>query len=159
VEQLSSDLKQLKLQRKIDKLKKKRKDSKSREVASSSSSNEETNASSEDELKGKKERKGDKRSKRSNNNTSFNYNNLPHSSTSTLVPIGNPPPCFDGLDYTKWKYSMNMHLISLNPSVWTVVCANVDSPKENEVPDFEQLQQIHHNAQASSVLLSSLEKI
>jgi hypothetical protein len=40
VEQLSSELKQLKLQMKIDKLKKKLKDSKSHELASSSSSNE-----------------------------------------------------------------------------------------------------------------------
>jgi hypothetical protein len=45
VEQLSFELKQLKLQRKIDKLKY----SKSREVASSSSSNEETDASFEEE--------------------------------------------------------------------------------------------------------------
>jgi uncharacterized membrane-anchored protein YhcB (DUF1043 family) len=48
VEQLSSEVKQLKLQRKIDKLKKKLKDYKSLEVASFSSSNEETDASSEE---------------------------------------------------------------------------------------------------------------
>jgi hypothetical protein len=53
---------------------------------------------------------------------------------------------------------MKMHLISLNPSVWMVVCIGVDFPEENEEPDFKQLQQIHRNAQASSVLLSSLEK-
>jgi hypothetical protein len=29
---------------------------------------------------------------------------------------------------------------------------------EDEEPDYEQLQQIHRNAQASSVLLSSLDK-
>jgi hypothetical protein len=39
-----------------------------------------------------------------------------------------------------------------------VACAIVDFPEENEEPDFEQLQQLHHNAQASLVLLSSLEK-
>jgi hypothetical protein len=54
VEQLSSELKQLKLQRKIDKLKKKLKESKSRQVASSSSSNEETDTSSEEEANDKK---------------------------------------------------------------------------------------------------------
>jgi uncharacterized membrane-anchored protein YhcB (DUF1043 family) len=48
VEQLYSEVKQLKLQRKIDKLKKKLKDYKSLEVASFSSSNEETDASSEE---------------------------------------------------------------------------------------------------------------
>jgi hypothetical protein len=70
VEQLSSEFKQLKLQRKIDKLK----ESKSCEVASSSLSNEETDASSE-EAKDKKGKKGDKRSY---NNAFFNYDNLPH---------------------------------------------------------------------------------
>jgi hypothetical protein len=62
VEQLSSELKQLKLRRKIDKLKKKLKESNSRELASSSSSNEETDDSSKEEDKGKKGKIGDKRS-------------------------------------------------------------------------------------------------
>jgi hypothetical protein len=53
---------------------------------------------------------------------------------------------------------MKMHLISLNSSVWTIVCTCVDFPDEDEDPDFEQLRQIHRNAQATSVLLSSLEK-
>jgi hypothetical protein len=87
VEQLSSELKRIKLRRKIDKLKKKLKESKSQEVASSSSSNEETDASPEKEDKDKKG-KGDKRSY---NTTPFNYDNLPHSSTFTLVPFGKPP--------------------------------------------------------------------
>jgi hypothetical protein len=51
-----------------------------------------------------------------------------------------------------------MHLISLNLSVWTIVRTSVEFSNENEESDFEQLQQIHHNAQASSVFLSSLEK-
>jgi hypothetical protein len=75
--------------RKIDKLKKKLKESKSHEVASSSSSNEETDASSEEEeAKGKKGKKGDKRSY---NIASFNYDNLPHSNAFPSVPVGNPP--------------------------------------------------------------------
>jgi hypothetical protein len=53
---------------------------------------------------------------------------------------------------------MKMHLISLNSSVWTIVCTCVDFPDEDEDPDFEQFRQIHRNAQATSVLLSSLEK-
>jgi hypothetical protein len=113
VEQLSSELKQLKLQRKIDKLKKKLKESKSHEVAFSSSSNEETNASFEEEAKDKKGGKGDKRSY---NTTPFNYDNLSQSSTFTSVPVGKPPH-FDGTDNTKLSYSMRMHLISLSPSI------------------------------------------
>jgi hypothetical protein len=85
VEQLSSKLKQLKLQKRIDKLKKKRKESKSQELASSSSSNEETNASSEEEDKGRKE------DNKSYNTTSFNYDNLPLSRAFTSVPVGKAP--------------------------------------------------------------------
>jgi hypothetical protein len=151
VEQLSSELKQLKLQRRIDKLK----ESTSHEVASSSLSNEETDASSEEETKGKK---GGKRDKRSYNTTSFNYDNLPHFSAFTSVPVGNPPLSVSMGRYTKWKYSMRMHLISFSVSVWTIVHVGVDFLNEDEGPDFEQLQQIHRNAQACSVILSSLEK-
>jgi hypothetical protein len=116
VEQLSSKLKELKLQRKIEKLKKKLKEFKSQEVASSSSSNEDTDASSE-EVKYKKGGKGDKRLY----NTTFNYDNLPNSSTFTSIPIGKPPH-FDGTDYIKWSYSMRIHLILLSLSVWNIVC-------------------------------------
>jgi hypothetical protein len=123
-------------------------------LISSSSSNEETDALSEEEVKSKKGRKGDKRSY---NTTSSNYDNLPLSSTFTSVPIGKVP-CFNGMNYTKWRYSMKMHLISLNPSVWTTMHTCVDFPDEDEGLGFEQLQQIHRNTQATSVLLSSLEK-
>jgi hypothetical protein len=53
---------------------------------------------------------------------------------------------------------MKMHLISLNRSVWTVVCTRVDFSEEDEELGYEQLRQTHRNAQATSVLLSSLEK-
>jgi hypothetical protein len=96
VEQLSSELKQIKLQRKIDKLKKKLKESQSQELASTSSSNEETDASSEEEAMGKKGRKGDKKSY---NTTFFNYDNLSPSNAFTSVPIGKSPH-FDGMNYT-----------------------------------------------------------
>jgi hypothetical protein len=156
VEQLSSDLMQLKLQRKIDMLNKKLNDSKSEQLTSSSSSNEETDDSSEEEVKGKgkRGRKGDKRSYIS---TSFNYDNLPPSNAFTSVPIGKAP-YFDGMDYNKWRYSMRVHLISLNLSVWIIVCTCVEFPDEDVEPSYEKLQQIHRNTQASSVLLSSLEK-
>jgi hypothetical protein len=52
---------------------------------------------------------------------------------------------------------MKMHLISFNPSVWTIVHTNVEFSDEDEELDFEQLQQIHRNAQPRFVLLSSLE--
>jgi hypothetical protein len=53
---------------------------------------------------------------------------------------------------------MRMHIVSLSPSVWNIVCVGVEFLNKDEEPNFEQLQQIHHNAQACSVILSSLEK-
>jgi hypothetical protein len=66
-------------------------------LTSSSSSNEESDASSEEEVKGKRGRKGDKKSY---NTTSFNYDNLPPSSAFTSVLVGKAH-CFNGTDYTK----------------------------------------------------------
>jgi hypothetical protein len=105
-------------------------------LTSSSSSNEEIDASSEEEVKGKRVRKGDNKSY---NTTFLNYDNLPPSSAFTSVPISKAPR-FDGTDYTKWRYSMKMHLISLNLSVWTIVHTSVKFLDEDEEPDFEQLQ-------------------
>jgi hypothetical protein len=51
---------------------------------------------------------------------------------------------------------MRVHLISFNPSVWTIVRTGVKFSDEDEEPSYEQLQQIHRSVQASSVLLSSL---
>jgi hypothetical protein len=101
-------------QRKIEKLKKKLMESKSSEVASSSSSNEETDTSSEEEVK-------DKKGKRETSNLTTQlslimiiYLTL---APSLQYPLVTPPPHFDGMDYTKWSYSMRMHLISLSLSV------------------------------------------
>jgi hypothetical protein len=118
-----------------------------------SSSNEESDTSSEEEVKNKRSRKRDKRSY---NTTFFNYDNLPSCSAFNSVPVGKATH-FDGMNYTKWKYTIKMYLISLNLSVWKFVCTSVNFPKEDEETGFEQLQQIHQNAQATSILLSSLE--
>jgi hypothetical protein len=53
---------------------------------------------------------------------------------------------------------MKMHLISFILSVWTIVRTCVEFPDEDEELGYEQLQQIHCNAQASFVLLSLLNK-
>jgi hypothetical protein len=42
--------------------------------------------------------------------------------------------------------------------VWQVVCDGVDFPDEDEEPTSNQLQHIHRNAQAISILTSSIEK-
>jgi hypothetical protein len=53
---------------------------------------------------------------------------------------------------------MKMHLISLNPNAWKVIATGVEFPKPKETPGYDQLQQIHYNAQAMNVLLSALKK-
>jgi hypothetical protein len=53
---------------------------------------------------------------------------------------------------------MRMHLISLGPNVWNIVRVGANFSEKDEEPDFEQLQQIHRNAQACPILLLSLEK-
>jgi hypothetical protein len=102
VDEFSVELKHLKIQRKIEKLKKKLKTKKGREVTSFSSSNEESDDSFKEEIKNKNDKKGDKRSY---NSTSFNYDNLPSPDAFTSVPVGKVSH-FDGTNYTKWKYGM-----------------------------------------------------
>jgi hypothetical protein len=91
-------------------------------------------------------------SKPSYNTTSFNYDSLPSNHTFTSVHLGKAPH-FDGMNYSKWHHGMKVHLMSLNMSIWKVVCIGVDFPDEGEMPDYNQLQQMHYNAQASNVLL------
>jgi hypothetical protein len=82
--------------------------------------------------------------KQSYNSMSFNYNSLPSNNSFVSVPIGKTLH-FDGMNYTQWKCSMKIYLYSLNSGVWQVVCDGVDFSYEDEEPDFQQLQQIHHN--------------
>jgi hypothetical protein len=84
---------QIKLQRKINKLKA----PKTQQLTSSSSSNKESDTTFKEEVKSKRRRKGDKRSY---NTTSFNYDKLSPSSAFTSVPVGKAPH-FDGMSYTK----------------------------------------------------------
>jgi hypothetical protein len=114
VEELTSELKVLKLKKKL-----KSKKTKIQEVSSSSSSNDEGNgSSSSDESFRDKKGNGKKKNgaKSSYNTTSFNYDSLPSNHFFTSVHIGKPP-CFDGVNYAKWCHGMKVHLMSLNPSV------------------------------------------
>jgi hypothetical protein len=45
------------------------------------------------------------------------------------------PPHFDGKDYPKWAYDMQMHLYGLHPSLWKIVVVGVTiPPKEKPSP-------------------------
>jgi hypothetical protein len=161
-DQLAFELKVLKLQEKIAKLKKKLRSRKPKgQEESSSSSNEKVNdsSSSSDESTKAKKGKGKNKhgSKPSYNTTSFNYDSLPSNHSFTSMH-SKKAPRFDRMHYSTWHHGMKVHLMSLNPSIWRVVCIGVEFPEEGETTDYSQLQQIHYNAQASNVLLSSLEK-
>jgi hypothetical protein len=127
VDELTSELKVLKIQEKIAKLKKKLKSKKTKvQEVSSSSSNEEGNDSSSDESIQAKKGKGKKKNgaKPSYNTTSFNYDSLPTNHAFTFVHIDKPPH-FDGMNYAIWHHAMKVHLMSLNSSVWKIVCTCV----------------------------------
>jgi hypothetical protein len=90
-----------------------------------------------------------------NQNYSFDYSRIPYNSNAHLlsIPLGKPPH-FDGEDYSFWSHKMRSHLFSLHPSIWEIVenGMHFDST-DNPVMINEQ---IHKNAQATTVLLASL---
>jgi hypothetical protein len=147
--------------RKLEKLtaknKRLRAKAKGKKTKGSSSSSEGEDSSFEEEVskKGKKGRKN--YNKPSYNSTYFNYNNMPSSTSYTSIPLGNAPH-FDGTNYNQWKHCMKNYLCYISPMVWQVVCHAVDFPDEDEQPTSDQLQKIHRNAQAISILTSSIDK-
>jgi hypothetical protein len=81
-----------------------------------------------------------------------------HSTTAyTSIPVGKSP-YFDGTCYNQWKHCMKNYLYSISPEVWQVVCDGVVFSDDDEQPTPDQLQKFHHNAQAISILKSSIDK-
>jgi hypothetical protein len=109
------------LMRRLEKLttknKKLRAKAKGKKTKGSSSSSEEKYFSFEEEVskKGKKGKRNHDKS--SYNSMSFNYNNIPSSTTYTSIPIGKAP-YFDGTTYNQWKHCMKNYLYSILPMVW-----------------------------------------
>jgi hypothetical protein len=75
----------------------------------------------------------------------------------TFIPVGKAP-YFDGTCYNQWKHCMKNYLYSISPEVWQVVCDGVDFLDDHEQPTLNQIQKIHRNAQAISILTSSINK-
>jgi hypothetical protein len=76
----------------------------------------------------------------------FDYNKLtipPHNFVS--VP-SRCAPQFDGTHYAAWKHKIKLHLIFLHPSIWKVVCTDIDVPHDDMELTSEQEQLIHRNA-------------
>jgi hypothetical protein len=122
-----------------------------------SSSSEDDDSSFEEEVSNKEKKERKKHDKYYYNAMSFNYDNMPSSTTYTSIPIGKGP-YFDGSNYNQWKHCMKNYLYSISPEVWQVVCDGVDCLEEDEQPILDQLQKIHRNAQAITILTSSVDK-
>jgi hypothetical protein len=90
-----------------------------------------------------------------NSNFSFDYSRIPQNSNAHLlsIPLGKPPH-FDGEDYGFWSHKMRSHLFSLHPSIWEIV----ENGMQFDSTDNSMFinEQIHKNAQATTVLLASL---
>jgi hypothetical protein len=123
--------------------------------SSSSSEEEDSTYEEEDSKKGKKGRNN--HDKPSYNSMSFNYDNMPSTTAYTSIPVGKAP-YFDRTCYNQWKHCMKNYLYSISPEVWQVVCDSVDFLDDDEQPTLDQLQKIHCNAQAISILTSSIDK-
>jgi hypothetical protein len=66
------------------------------------------------------------------------------------------PPHFNGKDYPKWAYDMQMHLYGLHHSLWKTMCIGVTIPTEGETITIEHEQDLHRNVQAARVITGSL---
>jgi hypothetical protein len=82
---------------------------------------------------------------------------MPSSTSYTSIPAGKAP-YFDGTSYNQWKHCMKNYLYSISPEVCQVICDGVEFSDEDEQPTSYELQMIHHNAQAISILTSSIHK-
>jgi hypothetical protein len=97
----------------------------------------------------------DEKKKTVNSNFSFGYSRIPQNSNAHLlsIPLGKPPH-FDGEDYGFWSHKMRSHLFSLHPSIWEIVENGMQFDSMDN-PMFIN-EQIHKNAQATTILLASL---
>jgi hypothetical protein len=90
-----------------------------------------------------------------NSNFSFDYSRIPQSTNAHLlsIPLGKPPH-FDGEDYGFWSHKMRSHLFSLHPSIWEIIESGMHFDSTDSTMFINE--QIHKNAQATTVLLASL---
>jgi hypothetical protein len=88
-------------------------------------------------------------------NMSFDYSRFPYNSNAHVLSISlGKPPHFDGEDYSFWSHKMRNHLFSLHPSIWEIVENGMHFDSSDNAIFINE--QIHKNAQATTVLLASL---
>src|SRR6266540_2853573 len=104
-------------------------------------------------------KKSDSSKKQEYTRNSFDYSRMQGNFSSNFisVPLGKAP-LLDGLNYADWVNKMKMHLIALHPSLWEVVNVGVRIPKSGEEITPEMMVDLHRNAQATNVILSSLSR-
>jgi hypothetical protein len=97
----------------------------------------------------------DEKKKPINSKFSFDYSRIPFNFNAHLlsIPLGKPPH-FDGEDYSFWIHKMRSHLFSLHPSIWEIVENGMQFDSTDNLVFINE--QIHKNAQATTVLLASL---
>jgi hypothetical protein len=134
-----------------------RRKAKGKKTMGGSSSSEDEDSSLEEDVSKKGKKGRNNRDKPSYNSMSFNYDNMSSTTTYISIPVGKSP-YFDGTHYNQWKHYMKNYLYSISSEVWQVVCDGVEFSDEDEQPTSDQLQKIHRNAQAISILTSSIDK-
>jgi hypothetical protein len=130
---------------------------KAKRTKGGSSSSEEVDSLCEEDVSKKGKNGRNNHDKPSYNSISFNYDNMSSTTTYTSIPFGKSP-YFDGTCYNHWKHCIKNYLYSISPEIWQVVCDGVDFSDDDEQPTPDQLQKIHRNAQAISILTSSIDK-
>jgi hypothetical protein len=90
-----------------------------------------------------------------NQNYSFDYSRIQYNSNAYLISIPlRKLPHFDGEDYSFWRHKMCSYLFSLHPSIWEIVENGMHFDSTDNAMFINE--QIHKNAQATTILLASL---
>jgi hypothetical protein len=82
----------------------------------------------------------------------YSHNFIPNFSS---VPLGKLPTLSE-LNYDEWANKMKSHLIDVHPSLWEIVNIGMNKLTQGEEMTPEMMQEVHHNAQAVSIIKGSL---
>jgi hypothetical protein len=81
------------------------------------SSSEDEDSSLKEDVSKKLKKGRNNRDKPSYNSISFNYDNIPSTTSYTSIPVVKAP-YFDGTCYNQWKHCMKNYIYSISPEVW-----------------------------------------
>jgi hypothetical protein len=106
------------LMRRLEKLtaenNKLRRKAKGKKIKGGSSSSEDEDFSLEEDVSKKGKKGRNNRDKSSYNSMSFNYDNMPSTTTYASIPVGKVL-YFDGTYYNQWKHCIKNYLYSISP--------------------------------------------